>query len=343
MEKMEIRSITSLNANADNMSVEGLVNKTDSWSNILGNKKKFREKVIKGAFTQALSRAFRVDFLSEHQKDKILASTENGTLELYEDSEGLQMKANIVPTSYGKDTHTLIENKIINHMSFGFKVIKDKWTKNFNDGIFERVIEEIELTEVSAVRNPAYAQSVIEARDIEILEDLDIPEVEEQEEVRMEQNMEELKRALKEEILAEMKAEKDAVKEEERLSDVEKKLVEQEIQEDVIEDKLDKQEDKLELEAKKKLLEDRVQEEVPSTTLETPAENVEVAPVAVEEDVVIEVTVSEKCEVSEKTKLADGTIDEVVEEVETSKSKIVDREEANKLFALYKQNQSDRF
>ena len=44
------------------------------------------------------------------------------------------------------------------------------------DGTYERSISDLYLAEVSAVRNPAYVQSTIQARSIEVIEDVNIPE-----------------------------------------------------------------------------------------------------------------------------------------------------------------------
>lgn len=175
MEQIELRVLSSeLNTNEEDMVVEGIVNKTGDWSHTLGRAKRFREKINKGVFTRAIKAEDRIDFLAEHRQDLLLSSTENGSLELWEDEEGLKMRAKIAPTSYGKDFYTLMKHKMINHMSFGFRVIKDSWKKGA-DGIFERSVDEIALKEVSVVRNPAYPQSAIAARGIEVVEDLEIP------------------------------------------------------------------------------------------------------------------------------------------------------------------------
>lgn len=177
MERMELRINDTVSINAETLFVEGLVNKADSWSNVLGNRKKFREKVSKGAFAKTLKEGKTIDFLYDHNKTLILSTTDNESLILWEDEEGLQMRSEVSKTTYGTDAYILIKDKIINHMSFGFKVIKERWSKGL-DGIYERIIDELVLTEVSAVRNPAYYHSIIEARGIEIIEDVEIPDLE---------------------------------------------------------------------------------------------------------------------------------------------------------------------
>ena len=195
MEKLELRVMqTSISTEGSDMIVEGLVNKTESWSHTLGMRKKFREKICRGAFDKAIQTAPRIDFLAEHDSSKLLATTENGSLQLWEDAEGLKMRAKICPTSYGKDMYELMKSNLVRHMSFGFRVISDKWKKLAN-GTFERTVDALELSEVSVVRNPAYPQSAIAARGIELVEDVDIPE-----EILEERSQEEMNKELEEEF-----------------------------------------------------------------------------------------------------------------------------------------------
>ena len=174
--KLEFR-VQQINLTTDNdtMIVEGLVNKTETWSQMLGTVKKFKEKIVKGAFQRAIDNAPCIDFLAEHDKTKLLATTSNDSLELFEDEEGLKMRARIVPTAYGKDFYTLIKERIINHMSFGFSVVGQDF-KRLADGTYERTVTDLKLFEVSAVRNPAYLASSISARGIDIVEEIDIPD-----------------------------------------------------------------------------------------------------------------------------------------------------------------------
>lgn len=176
MQKIELRMMpSSLTVTDEGLCVEGLVNKTDSWSRTLGVAKRFKEKIKKGAFEKAIQANPRIDFLAEHDTRQLLATTENDSLTLWEDEEGLKMRAVICPTSYGKDIYELMKSNIVNNMSFGFRSISDKW-KKLTDGTYERVIEKLELSEVSVVRNPAYPQSAIAARGLDIVEDVEIPD-----------------------------------------------------------------------------------------------------------------------------------------------------------------------
>lgn len=178
MKQMELRFLPSNEFRAvtqnGKMFVEGYVNLTDQLSAVLGKTKRFQEKIAKGAFAKALREADSIDFLSEHKPDRVLSTTVNESLELEEDDKGLYMKANISATTYGNNTFTLIKDGIVSGMSFGMKVIKDSWTYNL-DGMPIRTIEELALFEVSAVRYPAYPSSYLEARGIEILNEIEVP------------------------------------------------------------------------------------------------------------------------------------------------------------------------
>lgn len=182
-----------IDENDGKLRVSGYVNEVEKFSHTLGTRKKFKEKICRGTFKRALEKGNDIHFLAEHDDNKILASTRNNSLTLVEDEKGLFMTAEISPTSYGKDYHTLINDGILRNMSFGFSVDKDKWKKS-HDGIYTREITDLTLYEVSVVTNPAYPQSSIQARGMSLVNELEIPsdiEVEEEmEEVKQEETVE---------------------------------------------------------------------------------------------------------------------------------------------------------
>lgn len=199
---MEIRSLPidiSSETQGDNLVVSGIVNGSGSISQVLtnpSNGRKFRETIAPGVFNQAIQNAKRIDFLSQHDKSMILSTTDNDSLELRETDKGLEMTASITNTSWGKDTFQLIKDGIIKGMSFGMRVSDDSWTMG-NDGIPMRTINGINLFEVSAVRNPAYLSSEIEARDVDVIKDVDIPDNIEE---RSEELAEEVKETVEEKV-----------------------------------------------------------------------------------------------------------------------------------------------
>ncbi|WP_242309935.1 phage major capsid protein [Bacillus cereus group sp. BfR-BA-01331] len=174
--QIELRNVRldGVKQNADgSLFVSGYVNETSTWSQTLGRNTKFIEQIMPGAFKRALERAENIDFLYEHDNNKILADTRSGKMILREDERGLYMEATISKTTWGQDAFELIKDGIIQNMSFGFRKLKDKVTKGTN-GIYERVVHELELLEVSAVRKPAYVQSSIAARSLELIDEINI-------------------------------------------------------------------------------------------------------------------------------------------------------------------------
>ncbi|PEF42407.1 phage major capsid protein [Bacillus wiedmannii] len=173
MTKLELRQIdvelSGVKEESGELLVSGYVNQTGQWSQPLGRENRFIERIESGTFTRALQRGNDVHFLAEHDNAKLLASTKNGSLQLREDDKGLYMEARISPTTWGKDYHQLIQDGLLTNMSFGMQVEKDKWDKR-DDGTYQRTISDLHLAEVSVVRNPAYVQSSIQARSIEVIE-----------------------------------------------------------------------------------------------------------------------------------------------------------------------------
>ena len=172
---MELRTNQTELTTDGELLVEGYVNKPGSLSQVLGSVKKFKEKIAPGAFAKAIENRKRdINLLAEHDKNKILSSTRNGSLELREDAQGLFMSAKISPTSWGRDYYQMIKDGLIGNMSFGFRTVSDSWERSGD--LMIRTVHELELFEVSAVENPAYLESAISARGIDSIEDVQVPD-----------------------------------------------------------------------------------------------------------------------------------------------------------------------
>ena len=168
MDKVEIRSLHLSDGktnDAENLNVQGYV-ATSQPSHILGKpgKKQWRELIVPNVFKEAIKNRFNkgldIEFILNHDKSKLLASTKNNSLFLEEDEVGLFIDATISPTTWGKDTFVLIKDKIIDGLSFGMRVLREEWS--FRDGLPLRTILEIEL--------PAYPSTYLEARGLEVAE-----------------------------------------------------------------------------------------------------------------------------------------------------------------------------
>ena len=101
---------------------------------------------------------------------------------LVEDEIGLKFEAIISKTSWGKDFYALIKDGIIKGVSFGMRVNEDYWNYT-EEGISLRTIKDIDLFEISVLKNPAYSQTLVEARDFEMAE-IKVPKNKQQKEIR---------------------------------------------------------------------------------------------------------------------------------------------------------------
>ena len=172
MTKEEFRMHDTHMSSSGDMIVSGYVNQTEQLSHELGMSKRFKEKISKGVFKRAIQNSARdIDFLAEHDSSVVLASTKNDSLQLREDDKGLYMEARIINTGAGRDWYEMISSGLITNMSFGFKSVSDEW-RSIGENLFERTISDLELFEVSAVRNPAYAQSSISNRGLNTSDDI---------------------------------------------------------------------------------------------------------------------------------------------------------------------------
>lgn len=173
LESAELRGAMS---KTGDMVISGYVNKTGEQSVALptGFGNEFYETIEKGAFQRAVDKALNsgkhIDFLAEHDHEKILSSTKNYSLILREDQKGLYMSAVVADTSWGRDFYSLVRSGIINSFSFGFVAIDDVWEES-EDGTLFRTVHDLDLFEVSLVRHPAYEQSFAEARGLQTLEE----------------------------------------------------------------------------------------------------------------------------------------------------------------------------
>ena len=198
MAKVEFRMHDAKMTSEGDMIVAGYVNQTEQFSQELGLAKRFKEKISKGAFQRAISKSDRdIDFLAEHDSSVVLASTKNGTLDLKEDDKGLYMEARVINTSAGRDWYEMISSGLITNMSFGFQSINDEW-RSVGENLFERTINDLELFEVSAVRNPAYAQSSISNRGLDTSDEDIVPEDIEEENVMEKRTADQLLTAISE-------------------------------------------------------------------------------------------------------------------------------------------------
>ena len=150
----------------DSVVVTGYVNAVERYSkpmraNLRGKMQRFIEKIKAGAFETALKRNNNVKVLLNHNSERELANTKDGTARLEEDNIGLRAEVTITDAEVVEKAKN---NKLIG-WSFGFHSNSDDVAQEAT--IATRTINDMDLVEVSILddtRSPAYYGTSIETR-----------------------------------------------------------------------------------------------------------------------------------------------------------------------------------
>jgi len=114
------------------------------------------EIISRTAFKKTLADNSNVFCFVNHDENKLLGSTDSGTLVLTQSDEGLLCRCEIPETTYAEDLYNLIERGDVKTMSFGFTPVK--YTDDYENN--SRTIKEAKLIEVSfGVCFPAYPET----------------------------------------------------------------------------------------------------------------------------------------------------------------------------------------
>jgi HK97 family phage prohead protease len=131
----------------------------------------FVESIKRGAFSRALAEKQDVRALINHDANMILGRTKNGTVRLRQDSKGLWFSVDLPNTQVARDLHASISRGDIDQCSFSFKPLKETWgDRKQADGSYvaTRLVEDLDLFDVSAVTYPAYATTSVQANSVEV-------------------------------------------------------------------------------------------------------------------------------------------------------------------------------
>lgn len=269
MKRMEFRIKDVQLDHSEDRKIGGYVNVTERESETLYSQQRgkwFKEVMKKGVFERALAKNQSIPCLLEHNWDKELAHTSKGTLELREDNIGLRFDAIITDD----EVYEQIRSGAINSCSFGFTVEEQDF-EDINSRFEKRYVHEINLKEISLVKNPAYVGSLVESRNLEmalredeemnkveetvveeVVETTDVPVIEEVTEEVAEEVVETVEETTEEVIIedaTEETVEVEEVSEERNVETVveETDAVEKEVVSELIEDAIEKKEMEIEL------------------------------------------------------------------------------------------------
>jgi HK97 family phage prohead protease len=123
------------------------------------------EKIAPGAFRSSIGGDIRA--LWNHNMDLILGRTTNGSLKLSEDGTGLAFELRMPDTTFGMDKYKEIASGLVTGVSFGFFVNKESWVRGTDNTPHVRILEDVELLEISPTPFPAYEGTSVSARSIE--------------------------------------------------------------------------------------------------------------------------------------------------------------------------------
>ena len=147
--------------------ITGYVNAVERWSkpirsNLRGKMQRFIEKIKAGVFRTALKRNEKVEVRLNHDPERVLANTQDGTAILEEDNIGLRAEVTITDAEVIEKA----KNDKLVGWSFGFYSNADEVEENGETTT--RSISDMDLVEVSILddtKSPAYYGTSIEMRD----------------------------------------------------------------------------------------------------------------------------------------------------------------------------------
>ncbi len=169
MEKI-IRSLGDVSVNEESRRVEGYALLFDTQSRFMG----WYETIARGALTEDVINNSDVFALFNHDESKVLARSENGkgTLKLEIDDKGLKYSFDAPKTALGDELLEYLNRGDIHQSSFAFCIDFDNdemVTKERRDGTLYLTINKIpRLMDVSPVWTPAYAETFVGKRALEI-------------------------------------------------------------------------------------------------------------------------------------------------------------------------------
>lgn len=162
----EVRK-TNTQVKLKRITLKGYVNVVGRESKILNHSKHgdFIEIITPGTFEEALRRARNVDLLLNHDWERKLGSLNDGNMELFEDSIGLRINAQIFDT----EVINKAKNKQLTGWSFKFTPLEERWVQG-KDYRIRRYIRKIDLREISLLdiqQIPSYLGNSVECIEIQ--------------------------------------------------------------------------------------------------------------------------------------------------------------------------------
>lgn len=166
----EIRTATLNLTNDDEskMVLEGYAIVFNQETLIGDAKRGFREMIVPSALKNTSMNDVPLKY-NHMDNFLVIARTKNGSLKLEVDDVGLKIRAELLDTQTNKDIYKMVQNGLLDKMSFAFTVNAQEWDRSGEIPL--RKITSIErLYDVSIVDLPAYEGTSIYSRSLDFVE-----------------------------------------------------------------------------------------------------------------------------------------------------------------------------
>ena len=166
----ETRTATlNLTSNDENkMILEGYAIVFNEETLIGDAKRGFREMIMPNALTNTSMKDVPLKY-NHMDNFLVIARTKNGSLKLEVDDKGLKIRAELLDTQTNKDIYKMVQNGLLDKMSFAFTVASQKWDRS-GDVPLRKITSIERLYDVSIVDLPAYDGTSIYSRSLDFVE-----------------------------------------------------------------------------------------------------------------------------------------------------------------------------
>lgn len=143
------------------MIAEGIAIVYDQITIIWGDE----EVIARGAAAESIEND-DIRAVWNHNNAIVLGRKKSGTLEIWEEKDGVHVRIHFPDSEEGRSKFKSIERGDVSQMSFAFDVIEGEWNVREEDEktIWTRRIIKLKIYEVSPVTFPQYEETAIEAR-----------------------------------------------------------------------------------------------------------------------------------------------------------------------------------
>ncbi len=128
----------------------------------------FREQIAKGCFQETVAQD-DIRGLFNHDPSLILGRNRAKTLVLKEDAKGLYFEIDVPDTQVGRDVVTSVHRGDVTGCSFAFRTLANEWDRTDPDHPL-RTLTKVQLFDVGPVTYPAYVDTSVAARSLEIFQ-----------------------------------------------------------------------------------------------------------------------------------------------------------------------------